>query len=101
MIGADQVDVARGVEADAALRVGGHVAEVARDVAVRSLVQRDREEHRERVDRDGLDELGECPSWNGGFYQTQEFLDQARHLFGLVVVQHVARVLHRLRSAGP
>ena len=54
---ADQVDVAQRIEADAALRVRGHVAEVPRHVAVRGLVQRDGEQHRERVDGDRLHEL--------------------------------------------
>ena len=44
------------IEADAPLRVRGHVAEMPRHVAVRRLVQRDREQHREGVDGDRLDQ---------------------------------------------
>ena len=42
------------IETDAPFRVRGHVAEMARDVAMRRLVQRDREQHREGVDGDRL-----------------------------------------------
>ena len=52
-----EVDVPDRIQADAALRVRGHVAEMARDVAVRGFVQRDREQNRERVDGERLDEL--------------------------------------------
>ncbi|CFP68747.1 Uncharacterised protein [Bordetella pertussis] len=54
---ADRIDVAHGIEADAAGLVGRRVAEHARHVAVRGLVQRDREDHGNRVDRDELDDF--------------------------------------------
>ena len=47
----------RRVEADAALRVRGHVAEVAGDVAMCGFVQRNGEKYRERVNGQGLGDL--------------------------------------------
>ncbi len=49
--------MAQRIEADPPEHEGGVVAEVAGDVAVSGFMQRDREDDRQGVDRDGLDEI--------------------------------------------
>jgi len=55
--GAHGVNVLEGVERDAPQHVGGVVAEMPRGVAVRRLVQRDGEQHRQGVEGDSLNEV--------------------------------------------
>src|SRR5690606_15352557 len=52
--GADWINVLDRVEGDPARQVSGVVAEHARHIAVRGLVEGEREDDRDRVDRDGL-----------------------------------------------
>src|SRR6266851_3570580 len=53
----DHVDVAQRIQADSPEHEGGRVAEVAGDITVSGFMQGDREDDRQSVDRDGLDEI--------------------------------------------
>jgi len=56
--GAHQVNVRDGVEGDAAQHGCGVVTQAQRSVAVGGLVQGDREDHRQGVNQNGLDQVG-------------------------------------------
>ena len=53
---ADRIDVLQRIQRDAAQHPGGLVAEDPGDVAVGGFVQRDREDHRHRLERDGREQ---------------------------------------------
>jgi hypothetical protein len=50
--------MAQGLEADPPLRMRSQVAEMPGYIAMRCLVQGDRKNHRQRVDRDGSNQVG-------------------------------------------
>ena len=53
----NRIDVPQGVQADPPLLERRHVAKMLGDVAMRRLMQRDRKDDRQRVNRDELDEI--------------------------------------------
>ena len=55
--GADPMDVRKGIERDASHHVSRAVAKVFGGIAVRSLMQGDRKDHGQGIDRNGLDEV--------------------------------------------
>ena len=67
-----------------------HVAEVARDIAVRRLVQRDREQHREGVDGERLQYVVDVHLLRARFYQTASTAKGASE--PLALAQHERRV---------